>query len=133
MNHEGILEEQIGTAEEENGILEKEQKASSKKVHRVGTITLGITLVGFGAAYLMRLFFPELPLSLLVHLWPASMILLGIEVLFAGFSRREFVMDKGAVVLLFFLVFFLCLMAGGEYIMEHTEWIGLVRRFGCTP
>ncbi|MCR4585422.1 MAG: hypothetical protein K5686_06810 [Lachnospiraceae bacterium] len=89
--------------------------------HRVGTVTLGLTLMIFGSLYLLRLFIPALPVEPVVHLWPAALIILGAEVLFAGIGRKEFVIDRASVFLVFLEVIFLFGMAAAETILRYME------------
>ncbi len=91
------------------------------KKHRVGTVTLGLTLMIFGTVYLLRLFFPALPLEPIVHLWPAALIILGAEILLAGVGKRDFVIDKASVFLVFLEVFFLFGMAAAETVLRYME------------
>lgn len=89
--------------------------------HRVGTVTLGLTLIIFGSVYLLRLFIPGLMLDPIVHMWPAALIILGAEVLFAGIGKKDFVIDKASVFLVFLEVFFLFGMAAAETILKYME------------
>ncbi len=89
--------------------------------HRVGTVTLGITLVLFGMVYLLRMLIPSIPLRPILDLWPAVMIILGAEVLLAAAGKKEFIMDKASIFLLFLEVFFLFGMAGAEIVLEYIE------------
>ena len=89
--------------------------------HRVGTITLGLTLMIFGIVYLLRLFIPDMPLEPIIHIWPAVLVILGAEVLFAGIGKKDFVIDKASVILLFLKVFFLFGMAAAETILKYME------------
>ncbi len=63
-------------------------------IHRVGTITAGTALVFTGAAFLFRIFLPALDVSELIRFWPVLLILLGIEVLFAGSRKTYQVIDE---------------------------------------
>ena len=89
----------------------------STRTHRVGTMTLGLTLISFGVIYLLRLFMPELPIDMIMHVWPIPMILLGLELIIAGFAKRKFTIDKGAIVLCFLVIIFVFGMACADYIM----------------
>lgn len=103
--------------------MSNEERIEEGKVHRVGTISLGIALIGFGVAYLIRLFFPQVAVEQILHYWPVIMIVLGVEVLLAGIGKQDFVIDKAAVVLLFLVVFFLFGMAGAEFVLTRLEQI----------
>jgi hypothetical protein len=93
-------------------------KEEPVRTHRVGTMTLGLTLISFGALYLARLFTPAIPIDMIMHAWPIPMILLGLELLFAGFSKRKFIIDKGAIVLCFLVILFVFGMACADFMME---------------
>ena len=47
-------------------------------IHRVGTITAGITLVLTGVLFLGRLFFPFFDPYEVIRFWPVLLIMLGI-------------------------------------------------------
>ncbi|MBP3205708.1 MAG: hypothetical protein J6M66_09855 [Lachnospiraceae bacterium] len=94
--------------------MSNEGNGQEEKIHRVGTVSLGIVLVGFGIAFLIRLLYPGLAAEQILQWWPVIMIVLGAEVLLAGIGKKNFVIDKAAVVLLFLVVFFLFGMAGAE-------------------
>lgn len=67
-------------------------------IHRVGTITTGVTLVLTGVLFLGRLFFPFFDPYEVICFWPVLLILLGIEVLLAN-SRKTYrvVNEEGKV------------------------------------
>lgn len=48
---------------------------------RIGTITLGISLVVFGILFLIHIFGGVLNYMLIFHLWPLILIVLGGEIL----------------------------------------------------
>lgn len=76
--------------------MEKENKI---RVHRVGSITTGLSMVIFGVLFLVHLFLGTVSYDLIFSLWPLMLIGLGMELLASNFSDRKIVYDKGAVVL----------------------------------
>ena len=105
----------------EGEALQNKEEKRGGRVHRVGTVSLGLTLIGFGIAYLLRLILPDLQMLQILQYWPAIMIVLGTEVLLAGIGKRDFVIDKAAVVLMFLVVFFLFGMAGAEVVLTQLS------------
>lgn len=82
------------------------------KTHRIGTITLGVTLVIFGSLFLSHLVFPDLSYMFIMKLWPVIFIFLGIEVLVSTFLKSDkfhIVYDKVGIILTgFIIVFSMC-------------------------
>lgn len=95
------------------------------RVHRVGSITFGCVLVVFGVLCLLHGFLPALTYEFIFHLWPCVLIFLGIEVLISSVhGTTKFVYDKTAVVLLFFVTFFVMCLASVDFAMEHSGcWV----------
>lgn len=93
------------------------KEPENRPVHRVGTVTLGISLVVFGILFLLHWFFPTLDYQMIFHLWPCIFIFLGIEVLL-GCRHAQFKLDKGAVFLMIMLAFFAMAMGMADYVME---------------
>ena len=79
--------------------------------HKVGTITLGVTMVAIGVLYLAQIFFGVAEYGWICKLWPVIFILLGVEILLANARKNgEFIYDKTGIVLTFVLtVLRLCL------------------------
>ena len=50
------------------------------RIHRVGTITAGITLIVLGAAYILN-FFGYFEITMVTRLWPIILIGVGVEIL----------------------------------------------------
>lgn len=98
---------------DENEHLEINQKPVESRVHRVGTITLGICLIIIGGLFLAHMAFPEISYVFIYKLWPIVFIILGIEILLANFKSKlgEFVYDKTAIILVAGLIMFSMLMA----------------------
>ena len=63
-------------------------------IHRMGTITAGITLVLTGVLFLVRLFFPFFDPYEVIRFWPVLLIMLGIEVLLASSGKTCRVMNE---------------------------------------
>ena len=95
------------------------------RVHRVGSVTFGSVLVVFGILCLLHGFLPAITYEIIFQLWPCILIILGIEVLIASaHGTVRFVYDKTAVILLFIVTFFVMVMAGIDFAIEHSSpWI----------
>jgi len=85
---------------------------------RVGTISLGISLVGFGIVYLLRIFWSTFSVVEVIRFWPVLLIILGTEILLAGIGKKEFVIDKASVILLFLSIGFVYCLAVAQYAIE---------------
>lgn len=89
---------------------------------RVGTLTMGITLICAGVLFAVRLFIPDLlTYYYIFRLWPVILILLGIEVLAANIGNKEekIIYDGWAM---FIMVLVMCLaaaLAGCQILVEH--------------
>lgn len=103
------MERELRLEKEEINLLSPKK---SSRTHRVGTITLGIGLVGVGALFLAHMFLPEMSYEFIYKVWPVIFILLGIEILLANGRRNvEFVYDKTAIGLVAVLIVFSMFMA----------------------
>lgn len=126
------MEQELRLGETEQ-INSSSKRKSGGRTHRVGTITLGIGLVGVGALFLAHMFLPEMSYEFIYKAWPVIFILLGIEILLAnGRKNAEFVYDKTAIGLVAFLIIFSMFMAvigfavetsTRYYEQEYQRWI----------
>lgn len=91
------------------------------RIHRVGTVTAGVSMVVFGSLLLIHSIFDFIDYQMFFSLWPLILIGLGVELLLSNFSEKRIVYDKGAVVLLIIMTFFAIGMAVAEVCMEATE------------
>ena len=90
--------------------------------HRVGTITLGVTMVAIGVLYLIQIFWGSIEYVWICKLWPVIFILLGMEILLANARKNgEFVYDKVGIVLTFVLTIFAFCMAVIQQVIEIGE------------
>ncbi len=79
---------------------------------RVGTFTLGLSMICVGLFFLINIFLPTVGYTLLLKLWPFVFIFLGAEILIACFQQEEhkLIYDKTAIILVFVLtVFGMCM------------------------
>lgn len=89
---------------------------------RIGTVTLGLTLVAFGVLFLVHIFGGVLDYILIFHFWPAILVVLGVEILFYtlispnGNEKYDF----GALVILFLLTGFTMCMAGADWLLTNV-------------
>ena len=80
------------------------------RIHRVGTITAGITLIVLGAAYILN-FFGYFEITMVTRLWPIIMIGVGVEILISSFEKNKVVYDKAAMLVMFAMIAFAMFMA----------------------
>lgn len=78
------------------------------RTHRVGTITLGITLIVCGIIFLLQFFIPAITFSVICRMWPLIFIVLGVEILISNWKDKEgvFIYDKGSIFLTFMITAF---------------------------
>lgn len=93
---------------------------STIHVHKVGTVTLGVSLIIFGCLFLVHIFYPNLNYEMIFHAWPIIFILLGLEVLLSS-KGNKFVIDKSAILLLIILTFFAMGMGIADYCIEVSK------------
>ncbi|MBQ4218464.1 MAG: hypothetical protein II666_02825 [Butyrivibrio sp.] len=80
------------------------------RIHRVGTITAGITLIVLGAAYILN-FFGYFEITMVTRLWPIILIGVGVEILISSFEKSKVVYDKAAMLVMFAMIAFAMFMA----------------------
>lgn len=92
------------------------ETAAQPRQRRVGTFTLGVTLVAAGAAMLAAMFFPALDLRWVLKCAPLILILLGIETLLAARGGGKIRYDWMGMLLCFVLTgAALCMCAAAWY------------------
>ena len=96
--------------------MEKENR-----VHRVGTITTGLSMILFGILFLLHSFGKMISYEMIFQLWPIMLIGLGIELLLANIIKRKFIYDKGAIVLLIVMTFFVIGMAVTDVCFNYMK------------
>lgn len=84
----------------------KDNAVIAYRSHRVGSVTAGISMVGYGVLFLLHLFFDMVDYRMMFSLWPVMLIILGFELLLSNFSTKKIVYDKAAIFLLILMTFF---------------------------
>ena len=60
------------------------ERENSNRIHRVGSCTAGLSMVGFGILFLLHYFWKNLDYERIFSLWPLILIGLGAELLFSN-------------------------------------------------
>ena len=97
------------------------ERENNIRVHRVGSVTTGLCMIGFGLMFLMHLLWDTLSYDLIFSLWPLMLVGLGIELLLSCFSTRKIVYDKAAIVLLLLMTLLAMGMAVADVCMETSK------------
>lgn len=92
------------------------------RIHRIGTMTLGITLLLFGGLFLAHFFLPALTYGIILKCWPVVFILLGVEILIAsvGVKKIPIIYDKAGIVITAVLIVFTMGVAFASMCMEYA-------------
>jgi len=101
--------------------METKDNVTTYRSHRVGSVTAGLSMVGFGVMFLLHLFFDLVEYRMMFSLWPVMLILLGLELLLSNFSKRKIVYDKAAIFLLILMTFFTMGMAVADECFKWAE------------
>ena len=94
---------------------------TSHRIHRVGTVTVGICFVGFGVLFLLHTLFGLFTYEMIMSLWPIILIALGIEVLLANVLGKEFIYDKAGAFMMIIMGMFSISMAIADICLKHAE------------
>jgi hypothetical protein len=92
------------------------------RVHRVGSITTGISLIAAGIAFILHTFFGLISYEMIFRLWPLIIIGLGVELLFSTLGNEKIVYDKAAIFLMIVMTFFAMCMACADWVMVNNIW-----------
>lgn len=89
----------------------------SERIHRVGSITTGLTMIAMGVCFILHLFLGIISYEDIFRLWPVIIIGLGIELLISNFITKKIVYDKASIFILITMVFFAMTMACADWAM----------------
>ncbi len=90
---------------------------------RVGTFTLGATLIVFGILFVLRIFAINISYEFIMQLWPLIFIFMGVEVLISYFANKngQLLYDKGALFIMFLLTCFAIGMGCIEWLFHYSK------------
>lgn len=112
----------------ENNIVDMSTEAGREKIkketgtRRVGTLTVGISMVVFGVMFLLCSVFEVLKYQLVFALWPVILILLGLEILIYCSFKGKLVYDKGSVFIMLLMLFLSAGMAAVDVCWRAAEY-----------
>lgn len=90
------------------------------KSRRIGSVTLGLTLIVFGMLFFLSIFIKNLDYMYVVKFWPVIFIFLGIEMLVAAFSKRTegAKVDIPSCIMTFLLIGFSMALAAVQFALD---------------
>ena len=102
-----------------------------KTTRRVGSLTCGIAMVGFGILFLLNTLFHVINYTEIFSLWPLLLICMGAELLLTNLKygdteRFQLVYDKGELVLLILVTLFSIGMGITDYCMQYALEYGYI-------
>lgn len=120
---EPIKSEKTMKAEDNTKKAGKAKEAAAKQsppLRRVGSISLGICLIGYGVMFLLHMFW-NLSYTFISQIWPVLFILLGLEVLTGSFVHRDtkIRLDFFACIMIFITICFAMFLGIMDYGIEH--------------
>lgn len=92
------------------------------KPRRMGTISIGVSLVTFGVMFLLCSVFEILSYETVFALWPVIIIAYGLELLVFSFFKGKLMYDKGAVFIMILLMLFAVGMAGVDVCFKVADY-----------
>lgn len=98
------------------------EKKETTKTRRVGTVTVGLSMVIFGIMFLLCSVFEVLAYQTVFALWPAILIVLGLELLVYSFFKGKLVYDKGSVFIMILMLFLSAGMAAVDVCWKAAEY-----------
>lgn len=97
-----------------------ENNTLTYRTHRVGSVTSGLSMVGFGIMLLLHSLLGIMNYEMIFSMWPLILIGMGIELLLSNFWERKIVYDKAAVFLLIIMTLFVMSMAVVDVWMKEA-------------
>lgn len=94
------------------------ENSTDVRPRRVGTVSIGISLVAFGVMFLLCSVFGILSYEVVFSLWPVILIAYGIELLVFSFFKGKLTYDKGSVFILILLMFLAVGLAAADVCFE---------------
>ncbi len=103
--------------------------SNTPRIHRLGTVTAGLSMIFFGLLFLLHLWWDVISYELIFSLWPLMIISLGLELLLCGAGKENVVYDKAAVALLIVITLFAVGMGVVDLLLrEWADTLSIVLR-----
>ncbi len=97
------------------------ENSKEVKNRRVGTVSIGISLVAFGVIFLLCSVFEIFSYEMAFALWPVILIAYGTELLVFSFIKGKLVYDKASVFIMILLMFLAAGMALADMCIKAAE------------
>lgn len=94
----------------------------NSKPRRVGTVSIGISMVVFGVMFLLCSVFEIMTYELVFSLWPVILIALGLELLVFSFLKGKLIYDKGSVLIMILMMILAAAMAAADLCWKAAEY-----------
>ena len=114
---------QIFKQSTDDHVIREDEDVQIIRSHKVGTLTLGISLIFFGVLFITNTFANIFDYEFILKLWPVIFIFLGFEILISYITRQKdrFIYDKGAIFLMILLTMFAICMACVELLVDYSQ------------
>lgn len=103
------------------------EKKDATKTRRVGTISVGLSMVVFGIMFLLCSVFGILSYRTVFAMWPAILVVLGLEILIYSFWKGKLVYDKGSVFIMILMLFLSAGMAAADVFFKLADYYMTIR------
>lgn len=94
----------------------------NSKMRRVGTVSIGVSMVVFGVMFLLCSVFEIMTYEVVFSLWPVILIALGLELLVFSFFKGKLIYDKGSVLIMILMMILAVAMAGADLCWKAAEY-----------
>lgn len=104
-------------------MLAVQKSKKEERIHRVGSITAGISMIGWGILFILYEVQVITDLTIVLKLWPVILITLGLEILWYNARGKNLIYDRGAVFLLIVMTGFSLMMAFTDQTLRYMNLI----------
>ena len=104
-------------------MVAEQTSKKEERVHRVGSVTTGISMIGWGVLFILYEVHVITDLAKVLKLWPVILISLGLEILWYNARGKNLIYDKGAVFILILMTGFSLMMAFADQLMRYMNVI----------
>lgn len=102
-------------------MLTEQTSKKVERIHRVGSVTTGISLIGWGVLYILFEAHVITDLTVVLKIWPVILISLGLEILWYNVRGKNLIYDKGAIFMLILMTGFSLMMAFADQVFWYMN------------